>query len=432
LFKRLTAMAALVLVLAGMTVLGMCPRQVGASATAAVAPEEATSLSPYWQSRIQRWTPLIVQEAQRRGLDPDLVAALIWKESRGHSSAIGPGGSVGLMQVMPKEAGFTWRPTTAELLDPNLNVFWGTRTLSIIIRQGEGDLFQSLAAYNGGWSLASLRGPTRFASFVLPGRGRAVAPPHGVDGEWAAYLVTHSGDTRGITYAIDGGEGTVALQGDGSAEGIAGGITLPSSAPLSEVALVTDEGGATTHEVNLWLYCHQTQRWVGPAAEVSLEPQVDATDHHSPGPAISSPSVMAGSEPPDDATGEFRADDTPVVAGDNVGVPPAVVGPPVTSSPATADLACGGGDLSLLTWPLDRVNTPDGWEALVYAEGRGGDCRYTYEWNDSSDVKGADLTGSLAFRVHSPRRGDPILGTVVVTSGEETVRLRLYILPPGD
>lgn len=152
-------------------------------------------LSPYWPEVVQQWEPLILQEAERRGLDPDLIAAVIWKESRGRQYAQGPVGAVGLMMVMPKEAGFTWRPTIAELQDAHTNLYWGSRALATVIRQSRGDLYSALAAYNGGWDQIHYRGPRRFATDIIDTYARAVAVRNGLspDGHWVATVAALTG-----------------------------------------------------------------------------------------------------------------------------------------------------------------------------------------------------------------------------------------------
>jgi len=56
-----------------------------------------------------------------------MLAALMQIESGGKAGAISKAGAVGLMQVMPREAGpeFAGRPPTKELLDPWLNIMMG-------------------------------------------------------------------------------------------------------------------------------------------------------------------------------------------------------------------------------------------------------------------------------------------------------------------
>ncbi|MDW8069197.1 MAG: transglycosylase SLT domain-containing protein [Anaerolineae bacterium] len=171
--------------------LGLLPFQpVFANPVPPSTPAQASLLSPYWHPAVVRWEPIILEEAGRRGIDPDFVAAVIWTESLGRPHLRSPAGAVGLMGVMPKEAGFSWRPTARELEDPALNVFWGTRTLSIIIRQARGDLYLALAAYNGGWEQVQLPGPRRYAEDTLLHYARAVAVRMGLpaEGPWVATL----------------------------------------------------------------------------------------------------------------------------------------------------------------------------------------------------------------------------------------------------
>lgn len=143
-------------------------------------------LSPYWRPVVSRWENVVVRYAERRGLDPDLVASVIWKESRGDSAAIGPTGAIGLMCVKP----FPWRPSAEELRNPWTNVAAGTTTLAQVIRDGNGDVYYALAAYNGGWDQIHLRVTRRYATDVLDNYVRAVAVEHGLsaDGDWVAIL----------------------------------------------------------------------------------------------------------------------------------------------------------------------------------------------------------------------------------------------------
>jgi len=69
-----------------------------------------TELAPGWYSAYDRasmkksavkYTPLIEEIAARHGVSPNLVKALIWKESCFNEKAVGSHGEVGLMQIMP-------------------------------------------------------------------------------------------------------------------------------------------------------------------------------------------------------------------------------------------------------------------------------------------------------------------------------------------
>ena len=175
--RRLILAAAL---LAAITVLA-CPYP--ALAQSGSSPD-VSALSPYWSPAVTRWEDIILQHAPKRGLDPDLVAAVIWKESLGRPRDRGPAGAVGLMMLMP----FPWRPSADELENPWTNVFWGTRTLAQIVRDGNGDLYHALAAYNGSWKRIHLPVTRRYAASVMDHYARAVAVRHGLpaDGEWIA------------------------------------------------------------------------------------------------------------------------------------------------------------------------------------------------------------------------------------------------------
>lgn len=139
------------------------------------ATAEAPLLSPYWGPNIARWAELTARYAGQRGLDPDLVSAIIYEESHGLPNQISTAGAVGLMQIMPRETGFSWRPGRSELLNPAVNLAWGTRTFSQILQTAEGSLSRSLAAYNGGWEQENLRSTQAFAVRVLDHYARAIA-----------------------------------------------------------------------------------------------------------------------------------------------------------------------------------------------------------------------------------------------------------------
>lgn len=219
-------------------------------------------LSPYWGGTIQRWDTLIVQEATRRGLDPDFLAALIWTESSGDPDAIGPAGAVGLMQVMPKEAGFSWRPTQQELLDPSTNLFWGARTLSTVIHQGKGDVLHALAAYNGGWEQATYGVPQRFAANVLRDYAASVAQRYGVPGRWIGFFAVWNATAYGPIWVADSERQDVYFYGQSNWVP-EGGALIPLLSPAAVVAQCLDETTGQAYAVGLWMYSTSQNRWVG-------------------------------------------------------------------------------------------------------------------------------------------------------------------------
>jgi hypothetical protein len=115
------------------------------------------AVSTRFPPSILQWCGLITYYAGKRGLHPDLVAALIWQESGGKALAYSKNGAVGLMQVMPRDgisATFTCvngpcfadRPSTHELQDPEFNINYGTRMLAGLVRR-HGNVRDALKSY---------------------------------------------------------------------------------------------------------------------------------------------------------------------------------------------------------------------------------------------------------------------------------------------
>ncbi len=211
-------------------------------------PDADAALSPYWQPDVVRWEQIIVRYAAQRGLDPDLVAAVIWKESLGRPTAHSPAGAVGLMMLMP----FAWRPEAAELENPWTNVAWGTRTLAQIIRDGGGDLFYALAAYNGSWERVDQDNTRHYAGSVLDLYARALAVRHGLpaDGDWVAIFAVE-GDPDSGTITVVGPARPLARYSarpwQADVPSVPEGI-----APVATAAAFVDEHGCECY-VRVWL-----------------------------------------------------------------------------------------------------------------------------------------------------------------------------------
>lgn len=100
--------------------------------------------------------PVIEANAQRYGIDPLLITALVKAESGFFKRARSRRGAIGLMQIMPStgremavELGLG-AITDADLENPEINVRIGTYYLSKLLKQFNGNIVLALASYNAG------------------------------------------------------------------------------------------------------------------------------------------------------------------------------------------------------------------------------------------------------------------------------------------
>jgi hypothetical protein len=94
---------------------------------------------------------IITQEAERVGLDPALVDAVIKVESDYRPEAIGASGEIGLMQVLPSTARLLgFNGNDKELADPATNIRLGVTYLAQAWSLARGDLCRSLMKYRAG------------------------------------------------------------------------------------------------------------------------------------------------------------------------------------------------------------------------------------------------------------------------------------------
>jgi soluble lytic murein transglycosylase-like protein len=91
----------------------------------------------------------IFAAAERHGLDPALVAAVVRAESAFDPRAVSRKGARGLMQLMPATAG-RFGLGAEEIHDPAKNLDAGARYLAWLLERFGGDLLRALAAYNAG------------------------------------------------------------------------------------------------------------------------------------------------------------------------------------------------------------------------------------------------------------------------------------------
>lgn len=105
------------------------------------------------RERIATVQPWVEQSAQQYSLDPDLINAMIWVESRFVVRAKSPAGARGLMQLMPATANALARQLDrpiARIYDPKFNIEAGSFYLLQMLDRYDGDETLALAAYNAG------------------------------------------------------------------------------------------------------------------------------------------------------------------------------------------------------------------------------------------------------------------------------------------
>ena len=116
-----------------------------------------------------RHEDIIRQQSDEKDLDPALVAAVIYAESkfRDRTSATG---AKGLMQIQPATARFIAQRTGGtrfevdDLGSPQINIQYGTWYLRYLLRQHHGNVVLAVASYNAG--------ETNVARWVQRARGR--------------------------------------------------------------------------------------------------------------------------------------------------------------------------------------------------------------------------------------------------------------------
>jgi soluble lytic murein transglycosylase-like protein len=111
---------------------------------AAAIPADTPDCEPVPEEQIG---PLIEEISQREGLTPDLLRAVIQKESAFLPCAVSRKGAQGLMQLMPATAADFG---VQDPFDPNENVNAGAKFLKQLLGRYGGDLVLALGAYNAG------------------------------------------------------------------------------------------------------------------------------------------------------------------------------------------------------------------------------------------------------------------------------------------
>jgi soluble lytic murein transglycosylase len=124
-----------------------------------VAAAVVVTTEPAWYLRMRyplKYEEIVEGHARNYRLEPALLAAVIYRESKFDARAGSNAGAIGLMQLTPATArGIALRTggtrfELSDLYDPELNVRYGAWYLRHLLDAFDGDLRRALAAYNGG------------------------------------------------------------------------------------------------------------------------------------------------------------------------------------------------------------------------------------------------------------------------------------------
>jgi soluble lytic murein transglycosylase len=128
-------------------------------ALAAVAATAVVRSEPAWYLRLRyplEYEAILMGHARNYRLEPALLAAVIYQESKFDPAAESSSGAIGLMQLTPATAeGIALRTggsrfQLSDLYDPEINVRYGSWYLRHLLDRYDGDLRLALSAYNGG------------------------------------------------------------------------------------------------------------------------------------------------------------------------------------------------------------------------------------------------------------------------------------------
>ena len=121
----------------------------------------AAALAPWADHAVQEVTlplrhdDIIRQQARSKGLDPSLIAGVIYVESRFRDQT-SVAGAKGLMQILPSTADYIASKSggtafvQGDLATPQVNIAYGSWYLRYLLQHYHGNELLALAAYNAG------------------------------------------------------------------------------------------------------------------------------------------------------------------------------------------------------------------------------------------------------------------------------------------
>lgn len=131
--------------------------EIDAEAVAALPPPPPPEPTPApfddeQLERIYAVQDIVDAASKAHGVDPTLINAVIWVESKFERRAKGPAGAQGLMQLMPKTAAALAKQLgrKRDSYNPDFNIHAGTLLLAQLLKRFDQDLTLALAGYNRG------------------------------------------------------------------------------------------------------------------------------------------------------------------------------------------------------------------------------------------------------------------------------------------
>jgi soluble lytic murein transglycosylase len=137
-------------------------RLIAILAAAGLAVVVAVALRPLFHDAVKeislplRHEDIIRQQASAKGLDPALIAGVIYAESRFIDGRTSSAGALGLMQLTPDTAKYIARKSggtrfeISDLATPQVNISYGAYYLKYLMQRYHDDVPLVLAAYNAG------------------------------------------------------------------------------------------------------------------------------------------------------------------------------------------------------------------------------------------------------------------------------------------